>query len=122
MEFGFLQIRIGKRMGSRVGPKSCAKPLNGEQRKAPSVGCGSDEAERCLKPANGSLSSNAPASDRPFLSIPRNTRRPNLRWPGLKSFCFDLEPFATQRVMRFEALFCPHMGLRLPDPPRAGFS
>src|SRR3954453_14941072 len=58
----------------------------------------------------------------PSLSNPRNGRCTNLRWPGLKKFCSSLEPFASKCVMRFEAPFCPHTGLRLPDPPRAGFS
>src|SRR4051794_5781674 len=107
-------------MGSKVSPKSCAKPLNGEQRKAPSVGCGSDEAEGCLEPTNGSFSSNAPGSDSPF-SLNLRKRPPH--YPALagpQKSLLGLEPSVPKCVMRSE-VHSPPQGLVLQDPLLAGF-
>ncbi len=38
------------------------------------------------------------------------------------NFCCGLEPSLPKHVMGSEALFCPHMGLPLEGPLRAGFS
>ena len=109
-------------MGSNGGPNSAWNPLNEEQRKAPSVGCGSDEAERCLEPANGSLSSNAPGSDRPFSLTEETVAALTYVGRASTNFCCGLEPSLPKHVMGSEALFCPHMGLPLEGPLRAGFS